>query len=151
MNAVQVARLELCEELLQLSGWLDCSFEWAWPSARSATRKNSKLNISEPYVKGMRDHNKDVPTHASWLPEFIAPAYDLGYILRKLPEIRLDIWHNGHVVIKYFTHNGVPSKLERKGEVVKAEADNPEDAAVKLCISLIKQGILHPSIPGGEG
>lgn len=71
------------------------------------------------------------------------PKYDLGYLLRKLPEIRLETWHNGHVVVKHYTTNGVPEKLERLGRVVKAEADIAEDATCKLAIDLFKQGILE--------
>jgi len=73
------------------------------------------------------------------------PAPDLDWLLDKLPEIRLETWHNGNVVVKHYTKNGVPEKVERLGFVVKAEADTPSDAACKLLINLIEQQVIIPN------
>lgn len=117
---MNVASLEFCKELYELSGWDGTYFLYT---------KNGRVST----VASMFAHK---PT----------PAYDLGYLLRKMPEVRLETWHNGHVVIKHFTSNGVPEKLERLGKHVTSEADNPEDAACKLAIELFKQGVLKKEL-----
>jgi hypothetical protein len=60
------------------------------------------------------------------------PAYDLGYLLRKLPQ--------PYSIMAYSTGRLVAVQGE-----VTATADTPEDAAAKLAIELFKQGILTRS------
>ena len=70
------------------------------------------------------------------------PGYDLGYLLRKLP--------NKRVKLRNYTSGWKCQWSEdfkdhgRRIRDYEAEADNPEDATAKLCIELIKQGILKP-------
>lgn len=63
------------------------------------------------------------------------PAYNLGYLLRKLPDssevFRFD--YNAYEATHYPNPGGDSS----------ARADTPEDAACKLAIELFKQGILR--------
>lgn len=115
-----VASLELCKELYELSGW---------------------ANTKEQYLTDFyRNRDGDI----------IAPKYDLGYLLRKLRGLRPRIhevidkvkYHNKVDYIEYdcyaYTHN----------DVFSAHADTPENAACKLAIELFKQGILKPAGEG---
>lgn len=64
------------------------------------------------------------------------PAYTLGYMLRKLPTrcyVGFDI---GEGVVQASFFDGDEQQF--------FEADTPEDAACKLAIELIKQGVLKP-------
>lgn len=124
---MNVASLELCQNLYELSGWTlrrpEYDIEKAWRPTPLASGDNYRLINIGPNT------TKDIP------------AYDLGYLLRKLPAIRLEIWHNGHVVMKWFP-DGVASKLDKFKRGITVEADTPEDAAVKLVMQLFKQKIL---------
>lgn len=120
---MNVALLELCRELYELSGWGDGS-----------------------------DMNK-----LKWLDyydDWSVPAYDLGYLLRKLPSyieqqgnldgidrqrrvaFQIRKWERPEVVWFAEYHEIYYRPLYR------TEADTPEDAACKLAIELFKQGIL---------
>lgn len=97
---INVASLELCRELYELSGWED-GYE-------------STMDWHQP-VDGSRG----------------APAYDLGYLLRKLPlgELR--------------NRDGLYSAWQNNSANVAPQyAETPEDAACKLAIELFKQGVL---------
>lgn len=72
------------------------------------------------------------------------PAYDLGYLLRKLPETMERIYH------LTLTRAGEGDYSWRCGYVdgtfiegPSIYADTPEDAACKLAIELFKQGVLR--------
>lgn len=123
-----VASIDLCKTLFEMSGW----------------GKSHRPHGMQLYAVSKNGEYLGITGDKFLLKDFdkFVPAYDLGFILRKLPEIRLETWHNGQVVIKYYTVSGVPSKLERKGKIVKAEADTPEDAACRLAIILFEQGVL---------
>lgn len=104
---MNVASLELCKELYELSGWGAELNDW---------RSNSGTVISGAY-----------------------PAYDLGYLLRKLP--------NDHMI----NFSRPPVKLYQSGHSWTAEYGGfksgdtaPEDAVCKLAIELFKQGVLKP-------
>lgn len=74
-------------------------------------------------------------------PEYVAaPAYDLGYLLRKLPEFGKNIyWHTYHknwcAAYEHTDEDGCQTLIHKV-------ADTPEDAACELAIELFKQGIL---------
>lgn len=111
-----VATPELCKQLFDLSGWSDTYF--------STNIYNGRLV-------------KRFPKHST---EHI-PAYDLGFLLRKLPpkyyvtraEAPADnIWCIGH-------EEELPAESFSE---VPIFADTPEDAACMLAIELFKQGIL---------
>lgn len=115
---MNVASLELCKELYELSGWTKPKDddEWHWESV----------------------------TTEKW----IAPKYDLGYLLRKLPslpdpEFGEEESYYPHVV-NLQTHSMAgyfDEDFSLWGEWT-ATALTPEDAACKLAIELWKQGIL---------
>lgn len=123
-----VASLNLCKELYELSGW----------------NKPTDGSLPRFYYAG----NGEVYGAESWNHEdFDCPAYDLGYLLRKLP-LTDDIGSyielyklsvNGSVRYVVFTRpNATP---------FNSEADTPEDATAKLAIELFKQNVLTKEQP----
>lgn len=60
---MNTASLDLCKELYSLSGWQETSFIWAEHGKDSFIMHNSITKKADDYP----------------------PAYDLGYLLRKLP------------------------------------------------------------------
>jgi hypothetical protein len=110
---MNVASLELSKELYELSGWtLDDGSIW------------------------------DMPHYEDKRGDVIAPQYDLGYLLRRLPwQLELIMVSDGSW-LAHHTASGARHFNE--------EANTPEDAACKLCISLFNQGVLPTSKEGGE-
>lgn len=107
-----VASLSLCKELYELSGWYD-TYHY-YDADDVVDEKAHALLMS-------RNQN--------------CPAYDLGYLLRKLPvSTGLDIVNAGD---KWVIDPVVGQK-----SVKSIIADTPEDAAAKLAIELHRQGVL---------
>ncbi|NHW45923.1 hypothetical protein HAV21_03295 [Paenarthrobacter sp. MSM-2-10-13] len=139
---MNVASLELCKELHELSGWDGYSFDWieipTWNPA-----------FPNPAEQVVHNHICD-SEHQKW----IAPAYDLGCLLRELPRTyepqrSRHVFHLTVMNGNYFHDNWIAdywspaSGWLNKGNLAKnTEADSPEDAAAKLAIELFKQGIL---------
>lgn len=117
-----VASLELCKELYELSGWF-------------GTYANYYL------IDGIGSLRPAIKTEDSWPGNQLvleAPAYDLGYLIRKLPENK---------AVEYSDENGWAAIYDDRiasGVVVRKEAKTPEDALCKLCIELIKQKVITP-------
>ena len=109
---MNVAAKELCQELYELSGW---------------GGDDPYFNVNEGWYKEGRPAQKSV---------LVAPAYDLGYLLRKLPSWSL-IQKN-------------IDRYEATSSMNNTHADTPEDAACKLAIELFKQGILTKETPDGQ-
>jgi hypothetical protein len=121
---MNVARLELSKELYEVSGW-EADQTWAEDGGGEAFLCRSDFS--------------DLG-HESWR---VAYAYDLGYLLRKLPkklargywlalaplDSEADEWEAG-----YFQ--------DREHSPHQVYADTPEDAATKLALELFKQGVL---------
>jgi hypothetical protein len=115
---MNVANFELCQELYELSGWLTGVDGNCYVSLTGERRGFE--------VRPLTDTGNDrVP---------ICPAYDLGYLLRRLPI--------GNVL------TSVEDKWIASSSPEVMTADTPEDAAANLAIELIKQGILPRG--GGE-
>lgn len=113
---MNVASLELCKELYELSGWDDGSLQDYYH-----LDKNGK--------------------GTAWRKEVdrTIPAYPLGFLLRKLP-YKLPNTHINHwLTISMGAASAVAKYSD--SELVK-RGDTPEDAACKLAIELFKQGIL---------
>lgn len=100
---MNVASLELCKELYELSGW----------------------------------DNREQYHYIDGSP---VPAYDFGYLLRKLPE-GTTIRVNKRNPVKLGKNQGPYSAL-MYGYRGAVRADTPEDCAAKLAIELLKQGVL---------
>lgn len=122
---IDVAVLSICKELSEISGWGDTY----WNYSRSSHYKDTEPE--HPFVLG---HRGSVETQE--LKERY-PAYDLGYLLRKLPERTENI--RDTVLLGRATDNKVWSIVYQD---LCCIADTPENAAAELAIKLFKQGIL---------
>lgn len=77
-------------------------------------------------------------THGVYIDGIPVPAYDLGYLLRKiLPHttVEFSLQSDGRILVLW-----CPEPLEE----TSLFADAPEDAAAMLAIELFKQGVLKP-------
>ncbi len=119
-GVVTVASLEFCEELYQLSRW--------------------HKTIS--YFDGNRDGSESRREHEDGEPTAI-PAYDLGYLLRKLPHQYFDDRRFNRLMMHVESiDDGLSSYVFYIGNYV-GKSSTPEDAACKLAIELFKQGMLN--------
>lgn len=125
---MNVASLDLCEQLFELSGWKS-ELTWA---------KTKKENI---ILVNSYDNNLG---HQFYRYSY---AYDLGYLLRKLPtKINGDVTH--WLVITPINDRGAWAadyEYDTYDDVdclYNIVADTPEDAAALLAIELFEQKIL---------
>ena len=121
------ADLNLCKELCELSGW----------------------NKTDKY------HEVEASVYVNKMPQDwdIIPAYDCGYLLRKLPakhiissithshdyQLQLKKWSSGKYSAAYYFEGGNNCDSDWLAD---AEDKSPENALCKLAIELFKQGIL---------
>ena len=139
---MNVASLDLCKELYELSGWGEYPDRphFAWREFIAKRTGSSWYSAEEDYTEGWRDPlDRRHATGITHNIEHVAPAYDLGYLLRKLPQFMLTR-HDA----KYYINNVT---LDIRGPGLQSsfsnEADTPEDAACKLAIELFKRGVLE--------
>lgn len=127
---MNVASLELCKELFELSGWEDTNYCYR-NHARTGTG-TKKLYDRWQLRKTLP--NKNVVTRT------FVPAYDLGFLLRKLPikRVKLRNYTRGWSCqwSEDFKDNG------RRIRDYVGDSDTPENATCQLCIELFRQGIL---------
>lgn len=130
---MNVASLERCRELYELSGWEETDSAY-WPQ----------------FIDGTKVRLVDWNYPASGNQDRI-PAYSLGYLLRKLPPMLDD----GHPM-NYLCIKPVPLSADAAWDAqynaadpkpmthwyYRQTAETPEDAAVMLAIDLFKAGIL---------
>lgn len=117
---MSVASLELCKELYELSGWKPDEGHW----------------YNDMYAEGeVKLVRFPVPYRNNGRANVIIPAYDLGYLLRKLPE---DLTTYGKFRGEWYAHFSGYGKTDEK----ITYATTPEDAAASLAIELFKQGVL---------
>ena len=109
---MNVANIELCQELYDLSGWLTGIDGYCYVSPTGEKRSFE--------VRLLKDTENDRAR--------IYPAYDLGYLLRRLPP--------GNVL------TSLENEWIASSSPKVATAAIPEDATAKLAIELFKQGIL---------
>src|SRR6185312_17054695 len=124
---MNVASLDLCKELYELSGW-DSYSGCDWLPDKHG---HYELRGGPWYDKNPR-----------------IPAYDLGYLLRKLWPLFMTLEaHADSTQGKYFTICFEPEWKEKPEPVIVRVWENtPEDAACKLTIELFKQGILKREV-----
>jgi hypothetical protein len=120
---MNTASLELCKELYELSGW-DDTYLRHWVNAKSGPSVDHAVAI---FGYGKR---KDTTIEAY-------PAYDLGYLLRKLP----DGTQLNKTTVSY-SASGIYS-VDGHNKSFHEYADTSEDAACKLAIKLIKTGVIQ--------
>ena len=114
---MNVASLELCKELYELSGWDNTYFNYA--------EHELDGNIVLPY-------HRDSENSSKW---FECPAYTLGYLLRKMSLGFRDLSY--HSDGRWIARSGAGT-----GRFMKS-AKTPEDAAAKLAIELWKRGLVE--------
>lgn len=118
---MNVANIDLSKELYELSGWEGAGYLYTYSYDHA---------VPVSYIHGIE--------------EIRFPAYDLGTLLRKLPEkttlrrnkprpIKASNWHGEWCIGVY--GEGYRSVGGKHGAT-------PEDAACKLAIELFKQGVL---------
>lgn len=135
-----VASRDLCKELYELSGWDGTLIRHGSPTRMI----DAVMFVRTVYDKFVGLYESSVGCdecegeHAYGFATM--PAYDLGYLLRKLPHF-IDISQlsggytpNGWAAIKRLSQD-FPFDAE-------ARADTPEDALCQLAIELFKQGVL---------
>lgn len=118
---MNVASLELSIELFKLSGWEDCY--WSWTDFEADGKHDWELR---PYIDQELDNY---------------PAYDLGYLLRKLQAID-DGFRYAIITQDDFEPVWHANRTSANTVELQCEADTPEDAVCKLAIELLKQGVL---------
>lgn len=122
---MNTASLELCKELYELSGWEDTTH-----------RYTDSLNVTRVVeYKGKKSKHH------------LAPAYDLGYLLRKFQDDDLTLtmrWNRdmgGRAAMKSWDNKWCIGTFDMPQGRYPV-ADTPEDAAAMLAIELFKQGVL---------
>lgn len=117
---MNVASLYLCKELYELSGW-------------EAGLEQDRYWVSDTLTHRAYLKTRDVEGAIN------IPAYDLGYLLRKL---------DGHVTLtNEWAAGGWRAIFKKTGDMYEGPksveiGDTPEDAVARLTIKLFKQKIL---------
>lgn len=134
---MNVANLELCKELYELSGWLSRPLWTKWHCGELIFGKGKEKFTGEWHV---------VETPC-WLDKTEVPAYDAGFLLRKLPDgVSLYKGRRGWTLNSGNTfqlNNSSTGNVLRLGNFLSA---TPENALCKLAIELHKQGVLKKGI-----
>jgi hypothetical protein len=166
---MNVASLGLCKELFELAGWdNDASkpheIEKVWMrSYHTSALGGGHPDYGNPKVKQREVvvgdwQVTDDPRHRVSIPEVVfewwyrevkkleqeaIPAYDLSFLLRKLPDVLK--MSRSKIGYTFYVHNvevGIrPFSKQQSVVLERATADTPEDAAAMLAIELHKQGI----------
>lgn len=147
---MNVASLELCRELYEVSGWGDYPerTHFTWRQFEGKTTGSLYYSYAENYSAGRQDpFDGRRPTGITHRINAIAPAYDLGFLLRKLPPVihedkkflALEINAQGDGTWD-FAYTEPYDKEFLGWHITKTTI--PEDAAAKLAIELFKQGLL---------
>lgn len=135
---MNTASLDLCKELYELSGW-DVTVDKTWINYRNVGNNQYFQMVTNEFYS-----EKD-ETH-------ICPAYDLGYLLRKLPGnswvgytgVGMDdsvhgVMGRGYAVAYVWLWDESIKDVRKQYD---QNADTTEDAACSLAIALFKEGIL---------
>lgn len=123
---MNTASLELCKELFALCGWKETDYFYQYQEHEDASGGYSLVN------PGL-----EAPLHAT-----AYPAYDLGYLLRRLPQ---NSWvgyidtsgQRGYAYAYTYAWNEKGTDTQK---IAGSQAATPEDAACKLAIELFQQG-----------
>ena len=130
---MHVASLELSRELYELSGWDDRrAIQYYWHGD----------DLDHVTVVDAEQHEPECAVY---------PAYDLGYLLRKLPGSFNDKGNSYYFMLdrsiddyeKGYSWAAAYMSLSSIRERLQQLAVTPEDAAAKLAIELFKQNILR--------
>lgn len=130
---MNVARLELCKKLDELTDyrWRN-ETQYRWLCLPKLIHKGSS-----PQQDFSSWQVKHISYRGQYRIDWYA-AYDLGYLLRKLP----DGTQLNKTSVTY-SASGIYS-IDTKPVSFHFGADIPEDAICELCIKLISEGIIKP-------
>ncbi len=123
---MHVASLQLCRALYQLApDWNDTYCSWFIDDV-----------VPDDQLLGQPRSEPAVGIHGSRLRAIFSevPAYDLGFLMRKLPD--------GYGLVKGVGSNWIAFEMRTMQPQNGEKAETPEDAAVMLCIKLWRQGTL---------
>lgn len=138
---MNVASLELCKELYELSGW---KTEMYWVPDVLNTNPDT-TEPSHTVIEWSKLTSRFNPDRVMQI-SLSAPAYDLGYLLRRLSDqedlANLSLHRCEHQDGSRNWGIEVTNLHDVFGDKKFSYADTPEDAAAKLAIELFKQGIL---------
>lgn len=126
---MNVASLELCRELEKSSGWGGTEHIWSLSSSAAWRPIRSTLRPSSPKMLYRVKAG------------LVYSAYDLGYLMRKLPE--------GYAVQKRFT-DFVAWWADRDTDMPWGFGSTPEDAVAQACLELLNKGVLNPEAKENE-
>jgi hypothetical protein len=130
---MNVADKDLCAELYELSGWDDVSF---W----------HELLKGKGYITTFYQPTP-ITNEQIWSGNKFIPAYDAGFLLRKLPKFvkNADFWLNYDGLDTAGCTAGYMTESINGGHIwtVSEIANNPENALCSLAIELFKSGILQ--------
>jgi hypothetical protein len=127
------AKKDLCKTLYELSGWV-----------------TEYWHQTDEYGTSVVRYGAEVPKEVRWTGDELIPAYDCGYLLRKLPgsfQYKGDWYYLmlGRAIDDYdkgYTWAAGYMSISHINERLQQLADTPEDALCKLAIQLFKNGIL---------
>lgn len=142
---MNVASLELCKELYEVSGWGDYPdrTHFTWREFEGKTTGSNWTSPEEDYSAGWIDpFDGRRPTGITHHISHVSPAYDLAYLLRKLPPVIKDT----RLYLVNFNTRGWAAMYTKTdpGTLYKKDADTPENALAQLAIELFEQKILTP-------
>ncbi len=140
---MNVASLGLCKELYELSGWNDTSHTW------SMHAKDFDAGLMDGMViEGMPLEVERIPTVCLRMGQKeLAPAYDLGYLMRKLQNVLSASNQRDEFLLDDLYGTWTCRTTWNRYKNFSYEADTPEDAACKLVIELFKKRILTKEHP----
>jgi hypothetical protein len=127
---MNVANLNNCKALFELSGWDDTSHV-----------------MRHGYNFGNEQHMFLAHKNEKYMPGIDLPAFDSGFLLRKLrengkyPHLNIEAGLYGKWQAKY-AYKTDKTTLTYPG-IAHGVADTPEDALILLAIQLFKDGILQ--------
>jgi hypothetical protein len=127
---IGIASFELCKELSEISAWSNTEKYWYQDWLLQNSWKVGYLGQAD---------------------EKTYPAYDLGYLLRKLPKNITEFWGNGYPASPCLMFSGLEWVIfyqstmtgeHNTDELFNQFAETPEEAACLLALELFKQGVL---------
>lgn len=127
---MNVANIEVCRELYDLSEWGKNTKGNALELWGTDSNNQSAIITSNEYASGESKIG---------IPIILLPAYDLGYLLRKLPYKTEDGWLS---LFKSGENNWMACYIQDEDQFNEEAADTPENAAAALAVQLFCKGVL---------
>lgn len=119
---MNVASPKNCQRLYKLSGWKKTAYVYRW---------YTNLNTNEQTEPELFRANSSI------VSRFKIPAYELGYLLR-----RIETSFDDYEPLELFYSNTDTWVAAMRSQMIEAEASTPEDAVATLAYSLFKERVL---------